>query len=468
MNTQTLIIHGSAEGPPRVHIDDALLEFGTDLDGRYGFGDQVEFTPRLLRLVLALALAAQLDASRYTPAAQLGVVSGADMSARAVQKFFELRLADAVDGCRLIEFKIMGHGERKPTRGGRSRGPYRLNPRVVLRVCYPHLCAAYLSGHETPPEAIETDDVEVLLASVNAHRGGGRFSQALLVMGQTLMALHSGALPVRSHHTLIHYLAKSHDLSANIMLELGLTRRGISATQRAANYYDRGSNSAGRAHAWLTRAYLHGQHHDLVSSRDALAAAKLALRHFQSSAAYRRVRRDPRAGLDNANFVGSIGLRQSLLAASTVEAGRRHAAPNTHTRRGLKAAAADFGRAEARLFEAERGAEQAGFEQWKAIWAMRRVQNFTSAGELDRAGELLDTVGGHAERGVLGPAGMAALHRVAGQVYIATGADEAAACSLADAARLGHEYGMSYQLQLVDELYGQLRNLRRHRQERST
>jgi hypothetical protein len=280
-------------------------------------------------------------------------------------------------------------------------------------------------------------------------------------MARTVMALNAGALPAdRSHKTLLHCLAQSHELIANLMLELGLTRQGLAATQRASNYYDRGSNPAGRAHACLIEAYLHGQNHDLVSSRESLAKAKLALQYFQSSGAYRHVRRDPRAALNHANYVGSIGLRQSLLARSIVEAGRRHLAPNTYTKRGLKTALADFRRAEARLVEAERGAERAGSEQWNTIWALRRAQNFTSAGDFDNGGEILDAVDVRAQRGALGAAGMAALCRVSGEYHIATGAYDAAARSLSEAARLGHEFGMSYQLQLIDGLFKQLRTLR--------
>ncbi|MBZ0118826.1 MAG: hypothetical protein K8H88_17640 [Sandaracinaceae bacterium] len=231
-------------------------------------------------------------------------------------------------------------------------------------------------------------------------------------------ALHGLALrpPASGLHERQMSLARLLDVIANLDMELGQPLLSIDAAGRAHALYRSLGHPAGVVHALQVAAHAHGQ---LEQVR---RAADLAARAHVLCDADRALRRGWRRAL----LVGVRGQRESKL-------GR-------------------YALAERRLEQAQRACEEAGVDQWAAIWAGRRAENAIAARQLwmaerhlDRAHEL-----GRDPRTTVPH--RAATVRITAHFLALTRPSEAIAWAR-EGQRIGVEKGMANQLRLMRPIF---------------
>lgn len=391
------------------------VRLGDSLTDRFGF-DDVRLDERMLRILVALAIRRRGGGHGWMTAEELGTLALIGASGPATAKQLEIGLTGTTRvGPRLIEFR-----PATPAGGGRSRGPYRLGVTPEATSLDEAACWAFLAGRAVPARVTEDSSIPDRLSEARAALHGGRFIEAQAIAHIALRSVFEGtaALHLATRRDRCYWLGHTYMLLANIDLELGAPRTGLLATARARLHFDDIQHPEGAASALLVEAHLRGQLDDPSESRNSFIAARNALVRLDSAG------RTARTGVQRANYIGTLGQRQSRLG-QTKPAARR-------------------------LLTAFRLCEAASSQTWAAIWALRAGQNALTAGDVSSAERFMTRA--LASAVALTPSGYAALTRGMSEFYLATGQLDEAERWIHRALAVGERLAMAHQHHLARRL----------------
>jgi hypothetical protein len=345
---------GGFPAEPWMRVDEWTYHVGQSLEGRYGFAPFVELDERLLRIIVALALARKLDAATggWVSAEQLAVTAEDMTSPAATRKFLSRMLRgytpspeDEVAFTRIPNAYVVQYWPLRKVRtihaNGRSRGPYRLGvPRESITLT-PESCLAFL-GHSM----VQLPDEERALPEAIAH------AQALADRCDYLAAratLLKGLLhPAQGSNDKQRYglVADAYHLLGQYGVQLRFPEEAIRSALRARSLFKMLRHPGGVASTLLTEAHAEGQ---WGNESAALMATRLARTILDDvTPGYRRIKR--------AECAGVVGQRYS----------------HVH----------NFEAAERNLVRAFHLAQDVDDRRQVCLWAVRRAENFLRQGDL--------------------------------------------------------------------------------------